>query len=142
MAACSTYGPCAPLSASARPSAAKPRPIRTSSQPALCDGRLREQERARDLVGGQTSEQAERERDARLAGENWMTGDEHQAQEVVADVIVDRGIEVRHGHLLLGLHLLTELFVLALQPLASAQQVDRMMLSGGHQPGARVVRDA
>ena len=48
-----------------------------------------------------------------------MTGREHQAQEVVADVVVDRGVEIRHGHLLLGLELVTELLVLALEQLAA-----------------------
>ncbi|MBA3892145.1 MAG: hypothetical protein H0X69_00395 [Gemmatimonadales bacterium] len=38
-----------------------------------------------------------------------MTGGEHQAQQVVADVIVDRGVEIRHGRLLAGLELVPEL---------------------------------
>ena len=109
---------------------------------ALGDRRLRDEERARDLVGRQTAEQAERERDARLGREDRMAGREHEAQQVVADVVVDGGVEVRRGHLLLGLELATELLVLALEPLASAQEVDRAMLRGGHEPGARVVRDA
>ena len=44
--------------------------------------------------------------------------------------------------LLLGLELVAELLVLALEQLVPAQQVDRAMLRGGHEPGARVVRDA
>ena len=71
-----------------------------------------------------------------------MTGYEDQAQEVVADVIVEGGVEIRHGHLLLGLELATKLLVLALEQLVPAEMVDGMMLSGGHQPRARVVRDA
>ena len=66
----------------------------------LGDGRLRDEKRARDLVGRQTPEQAQRERNARLGREHRVTGDEHEAQEVVADIIVDSGIEIRHGHLL------------------------------------------
>ncbi len=61
----------------------------------LGDGRLRDEECTRDLLGRQTSEQAERERNARLARKNRMSGYEHEAQEVVADVIVDRGVEIR-----------------------------------------------
>ena len=109
---------------------------------ALGDGRLRDEERARDLLGRQAAEQAERERDARLGGEHRMAGGEHEAQQVVADVVVERGVEIRHGHLLLRLELVAELLVLALEQLAPAQQVDRAMLGGGHEPGARVVRDA
>ena len=71
-----------------------------------------------------------------------MTGDEHQAQEVVADVIVHRGLKVRRSHLKLGLDLATDFLVLALEQRSPAQQVDRTMLRGGHEPGARVVRDA
>jgi hypothetical protein len=71
-----------------------------------------------------------------------MTGREHEAQEVVADVIVDRSVELRHGQPLLRLELAAELLVLALEPLVSAKEIDRTMLRGGHEPGARVVRDA
>ena len=37
-------------------------------------GRLRDEECARDLLGRQTSEQAERERDARFGRKHRMTG--------------------------------------------------------------------
>src|SRR5712664_3816775 len=70
-----------------------------------------------------------------------MTGDEHEAQEVDADIIVERGIEIRHGHLL-RLELAAKLLVLALKPLVSAEHVDSTMFRGGHEPSARVVRDA
>jgi hypothetical protein len=43
--------------------------------------------------------------------------------------------------LLLGLKRATEFLVLTLEPLAAAQCVDRSMLRGSHEPGARVVRD-
>ncbi len=71
-----------------------------------------------------------------------MTGREDQAQQVVADVIVERRVEITLGALFPGAQLVTELRVLALEQLAAAKQVDRPMLRGGHQPGARVVRDA
>src|SRR5437867_5886302 len=86
---------------------------------ALGDGRLRDEERPRDLLGRQTAEQAECERNARLGREHRMTRYEHEAQEVVANVGVDRGVEIRRGHLLLGLDLAPELLVLALEQLAS-----------------------
>jgi hypothetical protein len=42
----------------------------------------------RDLIGGQATEQTERQCNARLRGKHGMTGREYEAQEVVADVIV------------------------------------------------------
>ena len=68
---------------------------------ALGDRRLRHQERARDLLGGQPAEQAQRERDARLGREHRMAGGEHEAQQVVADVVVERGVEIGPAGLLL-----------------------------------------
>ncbi len=116
------------------------------SDDALGDSRLRDEERARDLVGRQTSEQAQRERNPRLGREHRMTGDEHQAQQVVAHVIVESCLDVVHLDLarahLAGIELATEFLVLALEPRVSAEVVDRTMLGGGHQPGARVVRNA
>ena len=62
---------------------------------------LRNEESACDFLRCQTSEQTKRESNARFRRENWMTGDEHETQQIVADVIVNRGVEIRHGHLLL-----------------------------------------
>src|ERR1700730_4322640 len=71
-----------------------------------------------------------------------MTGDEHQAQQVVADGVVDRCIEIGHGHLLLRFELAAELLVLALEELVAAPKIDGAMLCGGHEPGAGIVRNA
>ena len=70
-----------------------------------------------------------------------MTCNEHQAQEVVFNIIVDCGVEIRHGHLP-GLELATELFVLSIEQRSPAKLVDRTMLGGRHEAGARLVRDA
>ena len=43
---------------------------------------------------------------------------------------------------LLELQLAAELLVLALEPLSPAQEVDGAVFRRGHEPGARVVRDA
>src|SRR6266581_2103771 len=113
---------------------------------ALGDGRLGDEEGARDLVGRQAAEQAQRERGARLGREHRMAGDEHEAQEVVADVVVHAidqgGFVVRRRHLLLELHLAGQLLVLALEELVAAEVIERAVLGGGYEPGARVVRDA
>ena len=71
----------------------------------------------------------EREGHPRLEGEHGVTCDEHQAQEVIADLVVGPGVEVGLGQLLLDLELPRELLLLALEPRPAAQQVDRAMLS-------------
>src|SRR6266542_19284 len=71
-----------------------------------------------------------------------MADREYEAQEVVTDAIIDRGFKIRHSNLLLGFELVTELLMLELEPLVSAEKIDRTMLRSGHQPGARVVWDA
>jgi hypothetical protein len=71
-----------------------------------------------------------------------VAGGEDQAQQVVADVVVDRGVELGLAGLLLDLELAPELLVLALEPLAPTDEVDRTTLADGHEPGARAVRDA
>ena len=108
----------------------------------LRDGRLGDEKRARDLVGGQTAEQAKRERDARFGRENRMTGDEHEAKKIVAHVVVEGRVEIERRCMLPGLDLAAELFMLALEHLVPAEKVDRAMLGGGHEPRARIVRDA
>lgn len=68
-----------------------------------------------------------------------MAGGEDQAEEVVADVVVEGRIEIRLGG---DLDLASELLVLALEDVPAAQPVDGLMLRGAHEPGARVVRNA
>jgi hypothetical protein len=61
-----------------------------------------------------------------------MTGYEHEAQQVVADVIIAAfdhpGDEIRHGHLL-RLELASELLMFALEKLTTAEQVDRTIFA-------------
>ena len=118
---------------------------------ALCDGRLRDEIGARNFVGRQAAEQAQSERNLRLGREHGMTGDEYQAQQVIADIVVESSVEFFHLGLtrpdLAGTDLLndafaTEFLVLAVEPLVAAEVVDGAMFGGGHQPGARIVRNA
>src|SRR5262249_51220386 len=73
-----------------------------------------------------------------------VAGDEDQAEEVVAHVVVERASGVGGGSLLLGAHVevVAELIVLALEELAAAESIDRSILRGGHEPGAGILRDA
>ena len=71
-----------------------------------------------------------------------MAGDEHQAQQVVADVVVERvpGGAAGEPHPLV--ELARQLVVLAIEPGPAAQQIDGPVLGRLHQPRARVARHA
>ena len=64
---------------------------------ALGDGGFGGEEGAGDLVGGEAAEQTEGEGGAGLGGEDGMAGDEDEAEEVVADGVVESGVEVGRG---------------------------------------------
>jgi len=68
------------------------RPLRAND--ALRDRRFGDEERARDLVRREAAEETERQRDAGLGREHGMARDEDEAEEVVADGVVDRRVEV------------------------------------------------
>ncbi len=69
-----------------------------------------------------------------------MACHEDEAKEVVPDVLVDSRIQV--NALVSPLHVAADLFVLALERLAAADQIDRLMLRGPHQPRAWLLRHA
>ncbi len=56
---------------------------------ALRDRRFGHQKRARDFVRRESTNEPQRERDARLRREHRMTRGEHETKHVVADVVVD-----------------------------------------------------
>src|SRR5262249_34211075 len=92
---------------------------------ALRDRRLGDEERARDLVRREPAEETERQRDAGLGREDGMARDEDEAQEIVADGVVDGRVEVGGGELALQLELASELLVLPLDELRPPEAVDR-----------------
>ena len=102
-----------------------------------------DQEGARDLVGGQAAEQAQRQRHPRLGRQHRMAGGEDQAQQVVADVVVERRVEVaaRRSRARASSSRPSS-SCLRSSSLRAAELVDGAVLGRGHQPGARVVRDA
>ncbi len=71
-----------------------------------------------------------------------MTRREDQPQQVVAHIVVHRGLEIAGEGRLPLLEVLTELAVLPVEHLVAAEVIDGAMLGGRHQPGAGVVRDA
>ena len=61
-----------------------------------------------------------------------MAGREHKAQEIVANIIVERGIEIGLRRLLLDLKLVTELLMFSFEQLVAAEEIDRSMLRARH----------
>jgi len=100
------------------------------------------QERPGDLLRGQPPEQPEGQRDPRLAGEHGVAAGEHQAEEVVAEVLLTGDGQLGRGQRELRADVAPELLVLALEVGVAAQPVDRPVLGGRHEPGARIGRDA
>ena len=63
-------------------------------------------------------------------------------QQIVADVVVERGIDVGHRMRLLDLHVVADFVVLAVEHLGAAQMVDGAAFARRHQPGGGIVRHA
>ncbi len=99
-----------------------------------------DQEPAGDLGGGESSDQAQRQRGPGLGGQGGVAGQEDEPQDVVLDV-VDLGVEVGHLLLLSPAGML-ELRDLAAKVVRAPEVVDAAPLRGGHQPRDRVLRDA
>jgi hypothetical protein len=112
----------------------------------LRDRRLAGQESARDLVGRKSAQEAQRQRDPRLARQHGVAGHEDQAQEVIADVVVETVDDPLHRlgsfALVLRVERVPQLLVLARQQRPAPQVVDRVVLGRRHQPCARVVGHA
>src|ERR1700733_4505363 len=71
-----------------------------------------------------------------------MAGHENEPQQVVADVIVHCGFQTSHGGLLPGIDFASEFLVFTVKKFLSAEGIDGAMLRRGHEPGARIIRDA
>ena len=102
---------------------------------ALGDARNRDEESSRDLLSRQTAQDAKGERDTCFFREDRMARHEDEAEEIVPEVLVDRCVQVHAS--LFPLDIASELFILALERLATPDQVGRVMLRGRHEPGAR-----
>jgi hypothetical protein len=70
-----------------------------------------------------------------------MTGCKNEPQQVVADIIVERRVEIVYNSIAVGFELVTQLFVFALEQLVPSEVVDRAMFGRRHQPRARVARN-
>jgi hypothetical protein len=70
----------------------------------------------------------------------WAGG-EDQPQQFIADVVIQRGVEIRHD-LLLPFHIPHDHLMLARQHPPAAQMIERAALGGGEQPCAGLFRNA
>ena len=109
---------------------------------ALGDGRLWNEKGAGDFVCSEAAEKAESERDARFRRKNRVTGDEDEAKEIVANVVVESGFDLHRGGLLLDFEFAAELFVLAFEELVAAKMIDGAIFGSGHEPSAGIIGNA
>ena len=112
------------------------------SHDALRHGRLRRQVGPRNLPRRQPAKQTQGQRHPRIGGEHGMAGGEDEPQKVVVERVVGRGRKVLLINGRAQLRIAAQLLGLTLVDLRAPQPVDAAMLGGGHEPGARVVRDA
>jgi hypothetical protein len=108
---------------------------------ALGDGGFGGEEGAGDLVGGEAAEETEGKGCAGLGGEDGMAGDEDEAEEVVADGVVESGVEVGRG-LFEGFEFAGELFVFALGDGVAAEEIDGAAFGGCGEPCRGIIGDA
>src|SRR5439155_20775186 len=107
---------------------------------ALSDARDRDEEPPCDLLGGQAAEDPQGKGDARVLRQDRMARHEDETEEIVADVLFDRRVQVLD--LLIAFSVASELFIFALEGLAAPDQVSGAVLRGSHQPSARPLRHA
>ena len=107
---------------------------------ALRDGRLGDKEGAGYFLSGQAADEPQRQRDARLRRKQRMAGGEDKAQKIVADIVVEHGLDIGAAMRLLDLHVIADLAVLAVEHFCAAQMIDGAALAGRHQPGGGLVR--
>ena len=70
-----------------------------------------------------------------------MAGDEHEPQQIIADLVVRARLELPTVQLLFHLKLVTERLMLACEHALAPQVIDGTVLGGGHEPGAGIVGD-
>ena len=109
---------------------------------ALRDRGLGHEEGPGDLVARQPSEQAQRERHARLGREDGVAGNEHEPKQIITDVLVDGCLDIRARRSQARGGFVPELVVLAVPHLPPPELIDRAVLRGGHEPRAGVLGDA
>jgi len=108
---------------------------------ALGDGGFGGEEGAGDLVGGESAQETEGEGGAGLGGEDGMAGNEDETEKVVADGVVERGVEVGRG-LFEDFEFAGELFVFSLGDGVAAEEIDGAAFGGRGEPCRRIIGHA
>ena len=106
----------------------------------LRDRRGWDEEGPRDLFGRQSAKDPQGEGDPSVLGEDRMAGHEHEAEEVVADFLFDRVVHV--DAISSQLEVASYLLLFSFERLAAADEVERAVLRGAHQPGSRLLGHA
>jgi hypothetical protein len=107
----------------------------------LCDRGLGCEKGARDLLSGQSCDHSERQRCTRLRRKQRVASRKDQPQHVVAEIVVQGGVEIRRG-VPLGLQLVHQCRMLAFEHFVAPEVIDGAALGGGQQPGAGFLRHA
>ena len=108
---------------------------------ALSDGGFVGEEGAGDLSGGEAAEETQGEGGAGLGGEDGVTGDEDEPEEVVSDGVVEGGVEVRHGLFECG-EVACQIFVFTPGDRVAAEEIDGAAFGDGGEPCAGVFGDS
>jgi hypothetical protein len=112
---------------------------------ALSYGGFGGEEGAGDLSGGEAAEETEGEGGAGLGGEDGVTGDEDEAEEVVSDGIVEGGVEVRHGLFACGqvtCQVACQVCVFTLGDGVAAEEIDGAAFGGCCEPCCGIIGNA
>jgi hypothetical protein len=108
---------------------------------ALRNGWLRRKKCPCDFFCAKPAKEPKRQRHSGVGGQYGMAGDEHEAEKIIAHIVIELSFKIRHSHLL-GLKLAAKFLVFEFQPRAPAEVIDSAMLGCGHEPGARIFRYA
>ena len=104
---------------------------------ALLNGRRGHEECLRDLFGGETTDDSQRQSDLSLPRQHRVGGDEDQSQHVVVDVVgVPTEVGIRPGVQVAG-----HLHILRVETFLPTPAIDCPSLGHGGEPGARISRD-
>ena len=108
----------------------------------LRDRGLARQEGACDLVRRQAADYLQGQRRAGVGRQHGVAGHEDEAQQLVAEIIVHSRFDGVGRAVVRLVERPRDLLVLALAHLVAPEGIDRATFGDGHQPGARIGRNA
>ena len=108
---------------------------------ALGDGGIGGQKGAADFRDAETAKGLQRERDLRFRGNQRMAADEHHAQAVVGDFLVGEQ-RLRPARGFGAIHQADDFGFLVAENFLAADDVEREVAGGAHDPGGGILRHA